>query len=109
MKNGEKFKINEMISIAIPAVKELKSEDRKITKRCQVQGGRTNVSCVVRHGLSAKGPYHPSPARTGAGITEATSLLDKGNSKGKDSVEASVPAGWQPTWQRKRTVHLLPP
>ena len=74
-----------------------------------MQGGRTNVSCVVTHGLSAEGPHHLSPARTGAGITEETSLPDKGNSKGKGSVEASVPAGWQPTWRRKRTVHLLPP
>ena len=44
-----------------------------------------------------------------AGMTKGTCLPDKGNSKGKGPVEASVPAEWQPTWQRKRTAHLLPP
>ena len=109
LKNTENFKINEMISTVIHAVKRLRSEDRKITKNAKCREV-VPASAVWSEMVSLlKDPSTCTQWGEGPCGTEETSLPDKGKTKCKASFGASVPGVWQPTWQRKQTVHLLPP
>lgn len=97
-----------MISIIIHAVKGLRVKIEKSQENVKRREAEPTLAVWSDTDCPLKGPTACPQQGEGAGMTQGTCLPDRGNSKGKRPVEASVPAVWQPTWQRKRTAHLLP-
>lgn len=86
------------------ALKRIMKEDRKSQKMSRA--GRQPTLAVWSGVVSDEGPFQRYPVRWGepAGQSQPSRQGD-----GKCSAGASVPGVWQPKWQRKWTVHLLPP